>query len=419
MAYQNLSTGWGEVSQIAEVVGSDLIGTVVKAPLSIQKDGIRILPMESLKDSMGTAVVACVPSDSPDDYATTVELAKKPEFYGIKKEWVVEDISPIIETPKGNLIAKTLYEELGINSPKDAKQLAEAKDVAYKLGYYQGTMIYGDYKGKSVADARTLVGKQLKDADLAFNYAEPDGTVISRSGDECIAAYLDQWYFNYGTAENGGDGEWNTTVLNYLKEEFNCYFPEAQHAFVQALGWLSAWACSRSFGLGTKVPWDHTQLVESLSDSSVYMAYYTVCPILHKDIFGKEAGSSKKPITPEQMTDEVWDYVFFRSDDVKTDIDPEDLAAMRKEFSYWYPMDIRISGKDLITNHLSFSLYHHIALFPKRFWPRSFRVNGHLMLNGQKMSKSTGNFLTLRQAIDKFGADASKSHMMPCYPPLD
>lgn len=31
------------------------------------------------------------------------------------------------------------------------------------------------------------------------------------------------------------------------------------------------------------------------------------------------------------------------------------------------------------------------------------------MLNGQKMSKSTGNFLTLRQAIEKFGADASKS----------
>jgi leucyl-tRNA synthetase len=29
------------------------------------------------------------------------------------------------------------------------------------------------------------------------------------------------------------------------------------------------------------------------------------------------------------------------------------------------------------------------------------------MLNGSKMSKSTGNFLTLRQAIDKFGADAS------------
>lgn len=408
MSYQNLSPGWGITSQVVELVGSDLIGSLVHAPLSAHKNGIRILPMESLKDSMGTAIVACVPSDSPDDYATTVELTKKPDYYNIKKEWIDIEILPIIETPKGNLIAKTLYEELKITSSKDAKQLAEAKEIAYKLGFYQGTMIYGSYSGKSVADARDLVGKELKDQYLAFKYAEPDGLVISRSGDECIAAYLDQWYFNYGTAENGGDGEWNQTVLDYLKNEFNCYFPEAKHAFEQAIGWLAQWACSRSFGLGTKIPWDESQLVESLSDSTVYMAYYTVCHLLHSDIFGKTPGASSKPIKAEQMTDAVWDYIFFRTESVNTDIAQKDLAAMRKEFSYWYPMDIRISGKDLITNHLSFSLYHHIALFPKKFWPKSFRVNGHLMLNGQKMSKSTGNFLTLRQAMDKFGADATR-----------
>lgn len=36
------------------------------------------------------------------------------------------------------------------------------------------------------------------------------------------------------------------------------------------------------------------------------------------------------------------------------------------------------------------------------------RANGHLLLNGEKMSKSSGNFLTLRDAIDKFGADATR-----------
>ncbi|KAF8586776.1 hypothetical protein K439DRAFT_1614866 [Ramaria rubella] len=37
------------------------------------------------------------------------------------------------------------------------------------------------------------------------------------------------------------------------------------------------------------------------------------------------------------------------------------------------------------------------------------RTNGHLMLNGlKKMSKSTGNFLTLRDSIVKFGAGATK-----------
>jgi len=36
------------------------------------------------------------------------------------------------------------------------------------------------------------------------------------------------------------------------------------------------------------------------------------------------------------------------------------------------------------------------------------RCNGHLLLNAEKMSKSTGNFKTLRQAIQEYGADAMR-----------
>jgi leucyl-tRNA synthetase len=38
-------------------------------------------------------------------------------------------------------------------------------------------------------------------------------------------------------------------------------------------------------------------------------------------------------------------------------------------------------------------------------------MNGHLMLNGEKMSKSTGNFLTLSECVKKFGADATRIAM--------
>lgn len=71
-------------------------------------------------------------------------------------------------------------------------------------------------------------------------------------------------------------------------------------------------------------------------------------------------------------------------------------------------MDIRSSGKDLIPNHLTFCLYNHAAIFPEDMWPLSMRTNGHLKLNGKKMSKSTGNSLTMREAIEKFGADATR-----------
>jgi leucyl-tRNA synthetase len=89
-------------------------------------------------------------------------------------------------------------------------------------------------------------------------------------------------------------------------------------------------------------------------------------------------------------------------------ISKESLQAMRREFEYFYPLDVRVSGKDLIQNHLTFFLYIHIALFPQEYWPRGVRSNGHLLLNGEKMSKSTGNFLTLKDSVDKYGADATR-----------
>ena len=38
-------------------------------------------------------------------------------------------------------------------------------------------------------------------------------------------------------------------------------------------------------------------------------------------------------------------------------------------------------------------------------WPKAVRSNGHLLLNSEKMSKSTGNFLTMHQSVERFSAD--------------
>jgi len=407
MSFQSIFPAWGEFPKVADVQGSDVVGTLVHAPLSVHKEGVRILPMETVKATKGTGVVTSVPSDSPDDYATVMDLAKKADYYNIQKEWAELEILPIIETPSyGNITAKYLVETMKINSPKDTKQLAEAKDLAYKEGFYKGKMLIGEYKGQSVLEAKSKVKQNLIDSGDAFNYAEPDGFVLSRSGDECVAAHLNQWYFNYGKAENGGDGEWQQQVLGHIDDNLETFSTEAKNAFQVALDWLAQWACARTYGLGSKLPWDPQFLVESLSDSTIYQSYYTVAHLLHKDIFGKEMGSAG--VTPEQMTDEVWDYIFTRRKDIECDIKSEILDTMQREFEYWYPLDLRVSGKDLIQNHLTFFLYIHLALFPKEFWPQAIRVNGHLLLNGEKMSKSTGNFLTLDDAIKKFGADATR-----------
>lgn len=61
----------------------------------------------------------------------------------------------------------------------------------------------------------------------------------------------------------------------------NLYTAETRHAFEKTLAWLNKWACARTYGLGSKLPWDPHFLVESLSDSTIYMSYYTVAQLLH------------------------------------------------------------------------------------------------------------------------------------------
>lgn len=114
-------------------------------------------------------------------------------------------------------------------------------------------------------------------------------------------------------------------------------------------------------------------------------------------------------ITPDQMTDEIWEYILVDGPwPNPSPLSKEKADIMKYEFNYFYPFDVRSSGKDLIPNHLTFAVYNHVAIFPEKHWPLSMRTNGHLMLNGKKMSKSTGNFLTLRDGVIKFGADATR-----------
>jgi len=258
-----------------------------------------------------------------------------------------------------------------------------------------------------VEAAKNAVRQDLIDAGDAFPYAEPEGRIVSRSGDECITALLDQWFMDYG------EQKWRDQALDFVENDLKTYSPETQHNFKAVLNWLNQWALSRGYGLGTRLPWDPVYLVESLSDSTIYMAYYTVAHYLHSDLYGRVPGLAQ--IAPEQLKDIVWDYLFCRtelSDEVlASGIAKEALESMRREFEYFYPLDLRVSGKDLMPNHLTFFIYNHLALFPRDYWPKGIRINGHLLLNAEKMSKSTGNFMTLQETVAKYGADATRIAM--------
>ena len=123
---------------------------------------------------------------------------------------------------------------------------------------------------------------------------------------------------------------------------------------------------------------------------------------------GRQMGPAQ--IKPEEMTDDVWEYIFNDTAPLPSasSIPAPKLEHLRREFSHYYPLDLRVSGKDLIGNHLSFFIFNHVAIFPEKYWPKSIRANGHLLLNSEKMSKSTGNFMTLSDSIEEYGADATR-----------
>jgi len=101
-------------------------------------------------------------------------------------------------------------------------------------------------------------------------------------------------------------------------------------------------------------------IIESLSDSTIYMAFYTIAHLIRKH-----------SIPPESLIPEVFDYVFLgigSPEEVskKSGIPIEVIEEMRREFTYWYPVDHRHTGVPHISNHLSFYILHHIAIFGEK-----------------------------------------------------
>jgi len=415
MSYQEILSGEpGQMEVVARFTGQAILGVGVKAPLS-QYETIYTLPMLTIKKTKGTGVVTSVPSDSPDDFAALRDLKNKEPMrrkYGIEEKMVKFEPVEVIETPEyGRNCAEKCVLELKIKSQNDSDKLLEAKDKCYKAGFYNGRMVVGKYAGVQVFKAKELIQADLIKGKDAIKYAEPEKQVISRSGDDCVVALCNQWYLNYA------DNDWKRLTKSCL-DQVNTFTEDVRRNFEVTLENLHEYACSRSYGLGSRIPWDEQYLVESLSDSTIYMAFYTVCHRLQgNSLDGSDYSSSTSGIAPSQMTSDAWEYVLgdptsvASSNQISPDLRSK-LDELRREFLYWYPVDLRVSGKDLVPNHLTYYMFNHCAIWPdnstNQYWPRNIRANGHLLLNNDKMSKSTGNYMTVMDAINKYGADGTR-----------
>ncbi|ABL88411.1 leucyl-tRNA synthetase [Pyrobaculum islandicum DSM 4184] len=391
-----------EVKILREARGREFVGRSVQNPVT--GEWVPIYEAWFVDPRVGTGVVMSVPAHAPYDYVALRDLG-------------IEKLIPLIKVEGyGDYPAKEVVERMGIKSQTDPA-LEEATKEVYSTEYTRGVMredvterigihlqeparsmlraVFKMYfAGRPVREAREFIAKWLVEARLGgVMYDIMNKPVYCRCGTEIVVKVLeDQWFINYG------DPKWKETARK-LVDEMVIIPGEAKAHFFATIDWLDKRACARTRGLGTPLPWSSGWIIESLSDSTIYMAFYTVIKKIRQ--FG---------IRPEQLTEEFWDFVFLgqgSADEVskKTGVPVEALKAIREEFEYWYPLDSRNSGKDLIPNHLTFFIFNHVAIFPREKWPRQIVANGWVLREGEKMSKSKRNVLPLDRAVEMYGPD--------------
>lgn len=402
-----------KIDIVGSLKGKDMIGKFCLAP-KIDKE-IIILPSKFCDPNIGTGLVTSVPSHAPYDWIGLEDLKNNPkeiEKYGLDPSLIknIEPISIIKIEGFQDHPAGEICKQMEIKNQEEFEKLDKALKIIYKKEYHMGVMKNNcmEYSGMKVEEAKEKIKAELKEKGFLETMWEPTGRVICRCGSQCHIKILEnQWFLKFS------DEEWKNKARECLKN-MKIYPEAARKNFESVIDWLMDKACVRKSGLGTKLPWDKEWIIETLSDSVIYLAYYTIAKYINKE-----------KIQNEKLTDELFDYVFLgqgNKEEVarKTGLKAEIIEQMKKEFEYWYGFDLRGSAKELIPNHLTFCIFHHTAVWDDRSkWPKGMTVNGMLNVEGHKMSKSKGNFIVLKDAIDKYGADTVRIALMDSGEGLD
>ena len=364
-------------------VGVKVIGTIDRKKLkgmefTVPITGKRIKLLESsfVDTENATGFVYSVPGHSIWDY-----VALKESGYRGKVEKVIDMVDP-------EMNVESLVGKFGIHSLSDISALNEATQVLYRDEFYSGKMngIAVGYEGMPASKARDSIREKLISEHNAFIFYETSRDAVTRSGSKVIVAVVKgQWFIDYS------DRAWKDKTHSLIDSMF--FLPDyVRKAFHDSIEWLKQRPCARTRGLGTKLPFDDRWVIESLSDSTIYPAVYTNATELRK-LF--EQNGSLNP--------ELLNHIFVDHSNLAESSELVEYA--RKEREYWYGVDLRITAPAHISNHLSFYLMNHVALFGSEDQPKGILISGMLTSKGAKIGKSKGNVVSLVDTVEKYSAD--------------
>ena len=391
--------------EVVAKVKYKLIGEYVKAP-GINKELI-VLPSSFVDPDIGTGIVTSVPGHAPFDFIALREIQNNDKelkkYFSSKQIKEIKDIKPllIIKTSKfGENSAEKVIEGNKIKAQDDPK-IEKLKQEVYKEEFHNGVLLSNCsiYSSMKVVEAKEKIKIDLIKKGQADVMYETSRKAFSRSGGKIIVAILDdQWFLDFNS-----DG-WKKKAFEALKKMEIA--PETfRKQFEDTFNWLDKRPCVRKRGLGTQFPFDKKWVIESLSDSTMYMTLYTINNIIKKNKLKKE-----------NLNYDFFEYVFLGKEQlkevsIKTKVKESILKELRESFEYWMPNDHRHTFVLHLPNHLSFMIFAHAALFPEKYWPKKISFHGLVISEGTKMSKSKGNVITLLHVKEKYGADVFRFYI--------
>lgn len=387
------------VKFIEELKGEDLINKEVEVPI-IDKT-VPIYKADFCDENHGTGIVYSSPADSVHDYLylfETLHPGKNLEDFTSEEPLKLIPITKTFDKKgkeveyKFNIPAyHKLFEYKIFKSKGNLDKLEQIKQELYKEAHFGAIMINcGEFDNtplKGEVGAKKVLEK-LESLNLGGIFYETSRRAQTRGNDNVIVANLHgQWFLDYS------DRQVKDKAQELLRDAkfYPTNLRQAQEGYIE---WANMRPCARKRGLGTRIPYDKDWIIEPLSDSTIYQMLYMISPLIRK-----------YNIEPEELTFEVFDYLYLNKAVPKSNISKEFLKEAKEQVQYWNNVDFRYVGMPHMSNHLNFLIYHYSLIFPNSMWPKMIVTGNLMMKDGEKISKSKGNGTPLYRMKNIYSAD--------------
>jgi leucyl-tRNA synthetase len=371
-----------DVAPTAENVSSAaVIGQSATNPFTGAQ--VPVLPAPFVDPGRATGVVMSVPAHAPYDWQALHEI--RPDLQPIV----------IIRHPKAQGVpAEEAVRKHGVKSQADQAALDAATEEVYADEFHGGEMLPNTNRlaGLKVSEAKAEIKSILEQIGQHATFQDFSEDVVCRCGRPVYVRRIpDQWFVKYSDAALTDESKRHAQTMTIFPAEYQRDMPAV-------LDWFGDRACIRKGSwLGTEFPFKPGWIIEPISDSTFYPAYYIVSPYV-------AAGQLK----PEDLTDAFFDHVFLGEGRPLTPV----WGEVRQDFDYWYPVDINLGGKEHKTVHFPPYVMNHVALLEgpnaaKR--PKGIFVNWWVTQKaGQKISKSKGGAEPIPNAAKKYSVDGMR-----------